>query len=161
MTSSRRGLHSDTPARARRRHRPRGCSCTSGAEPRLHAMLTVASALLVAWLGRALVHASGVLCPGGDAWLLVGVPGSGAATAARLVAAGWGRPHLRPAVRSAGFLQPNPSPGPGPQPPIAASTAAAARAASRRAPSSSVAASATSGAPADPSGIATTLMRTL
>jgi hypothetical protein len=62
----------------------------SGAAPRLQAMLTLASALLVARLGRALVHASGVVYPGGDAWLLVGAPGSGAAAAARLVAAGWG-----------------------------------------------------------------------
>lgn len=65
-------------------------SVTSGVAPRLHAMLTLAAALLLGRLGRALVSAGAVLAPDGGAWLLAGDEGAGTATAVRrLVAAGW------------------------------------------------------------------------
>jgi hypothetical protein len=63
---------------------------TSGVAPRLHAMLTLAAALLLGRLGRALVASGAVVGPGGGAWLLAGGAGSGTATTVRrLVTAGW------------------------------------------------------------------------
>lgn len=57
----------------------------------LYAMLTVAAALLLAELGRALVHAAGVVSPDGGAWLLAGDARAGkSTTCANLVRAGWG-----------------------------------------------------------------------
>jgi hypothetical protein len=56
----------------------------------LHSMLTVTSALLLAGLGRALVHAAGVVAPDGGGWLLVGDARAGkSTTCATLVRAGW------------------------------------------------------------------------
>lgn len=63
---------------------------TSGVAPRLHAMLTLAAALLLGRLGRALVAAGAVVGPDGGAWLLAGEEGAGTATTVRrLVTAGW------------------------------------------------------------------------
>lgn len=63
---------------------------SSGVAPRLHAMLTLASAMLLGRLGRALVNAGAVVGPGGGAWLLSGGEGAGTATTVRsLVAADW------------------------------------------------------------------------
>src|SRR5207245_6776974 len=57
----------------------------------VYSMLTVATALLLAGLGRALVHAAAVVHPDGGAWLLVGDARSGkSTTCATLVSAGWG-----------------------------------------------------------------------
>jgi hypothetical protein len=65
-------------------------SVTSGVAPRLHAMLTLAVALLLGRLGRALVSAGAVVAPEGGAWLLARGEGAGTATTVRrLVAAGW------------------------------------------------------------------------
>ena len=57
----------------------------------LYSMLTVSAALLLAGLGRALVHAAAVVDPDGGAWLLVGDARSGkSTTCATLASAGWG-----------------------------------------------------------------------
>lgn len=57
----------------------------------LYSMLTVSTALLLAGLGRALVHAAAVVHPDGGAWLLVGDARSGkSTTCATLASAGWG-----------------------------------------------------------------------
>ena len=61
-----------------------------GVAPRLQAMLTLASALLMGRLGRALVSASAVIRPSGGAWLVAGCEGAGRTTTAlRLASAGW------------------------------------------------------------------------
>ena len=57
----------------------------------LYSMLTVSAALLLAGLGRALVHAAAVVAPDGGAWLLAGDARSGkSTTCATLASAGWG-----------------------------------------------------------------------
>ncbi|PYP43332.1 MAG: hypothetical protein DMD50_17585 [Gemmatimonadetes bacterium] len=57
----------------------------------LYSMLTISAALLVAGLGRALLHAAAVVAPDGTAWLLVGDARSGkSTTCANLARAGWG-----------------------------------------------------------------------
>lgn len=57
----------------------------------LYSMLTISAALLLADLGRALVHAAGVVSPDGGAWLIVGDAGVGKSTScANLVGLGWG-----------------------------------------------------------------------
>jgi len=62
----------------------------SGAAADVYSMLTVTSALLLASLGRALVHAAGVVAPEGGAWLLVGDARAGkSTTCANLVRSGW------------------------------------------------------------------------
>jgi hypothetical protein len=64
-----------------------------GGEPGAHLepALTIATALLLGRLGRALVHAAAVVAPGGGAWLLVGDTHAGkSTTTATLVQAGWG-----------------------------------------------------------------------
>src|SRR5439155_7437348 len=56
-----------------------------------YSMLTVSAALLLAGLGRALVHAAAVVAPDGDAWLLAGDARAGkSTTCATLASAGWG-----------------------------------------------------------------------
>src|SRR5207237_790742 len=52
----------------------------AGAAADVYSMLTVTSALLLASLGRALVHAAGVVAPEGGPWLLVGDARAGQAT---------------------------------------------------------------------------------
>jgi hypothetical protein len=53
-------------------------------------MATIAAALLMGRLGRALVHAGAAAPAGGDAWLLAGDSGAGkSTTTAALAAAGW------------------------------------------------------------------------
>ena len=67
--------------------------CGEGAAADLYSMLTVSTALLLAGLGRALVHAAAVVAPppDGGAWLLVGDARSGkSTTCATLASAGWG-----------------------------------------------------------------------
>ena len=62
----------------------------AGSAADLYSMLTVTSALLLASLGRALVHAAGVVAPEGGAWLLVGDARAGkSTTCANLVRVGW------------------------------------------------------------------------
>ena len=62
----------------------------SAAAQDLYSMLTIATALLLGRLGRALVHAGGVIDPGGGAWLLVGDAHSGKSTVcAGLIEACW------------------------------------------------------------------------
>src|SRR5438445_220160 len=56
----------------------------------LYSMLTIAAALLVAGLGRALVHAAAVLAPDGAAWLLVGDARAGKSTTCANLARGGG-----------------------------------------------------------------------
>jgi hypothetical protein len=57
----------------------------------LYSMLTVSAALLLAGLGRALVHAAAVVAPDGGAWLLAGDARSGkSTTCATLASAEWG-----------------------------------------------------------------------
>ena len=57
----------------------------------LYSMLTISAALLVAGLGRALLHAAAVVAPDGAAWLLVGDARSGkSTTCANLARGGWG-----------------------------------------------------------------------
>jgi len=57
----------------------------------LYSMLTVSAALLLAALGRALVHAAAVVAPDGDAWLLAGDARAGkSTTCATLASGGWG-----------------------------------------------------------------------
>jgi len=69
---------------------------TPGAAADLYSMLTVSAALVLAGLGRALVHAAAVVAPdgdgeGGDAWLLAGDARAGkSTTCATLASAGWG-----------------------------------------------------------------------
>jgi hypothetical protein len=54
-------------------------------------LLTTASAFLLGRLGRALVHAAGVVVPGGGLWLLAGDTHAGKSTTlATLVDGGWG-----------------------------------------------------------------------
>jgi hypothetical protein len=65
-------------------------SACAEAVPRLHTALTLATALLLGRLGRALVHAGAVVQPGGRAWLLICQQGNGGHTAfVRLMMAGW------------------------------------------------------------------------
>jgi len=57
----------------------------------LYSLLTISAALLLAGIGRALVHAAAVVEPKGGAWLLVGDARSGKSTScANLARAGWG-----------------------------------------------------------------------
>jgi len=57
----------------------------------LYSMLTVSAAMLLAGLGRALVHAAAVISPEGGAWLLVGDARAGkSTTCATLARVGWG-----------------------------------------------------------------------
>ncbi len=63
---------------------------TTVVAPRLHAMLTLAAAMLLGRLGRALVGAGAVVGPDGGAWLVSGGEVAGTATVVqRLVAAEW------------------------------------------------------------------------
>ncbi len=65
---------------------------TLGVTPGGHAepLFTIAMALLLGRLGRALVHAAGVVAPDGRVWLLVGDTHAGkSTTTATLVRAGW------------------------------------------------------------------------
>lgn len=56
----------------------------------IYSMLTVAAALLLGRLGRALVHAGAVVAPAGYAWAVAGDAKSGKSTlCADLIAAGW------------------------------------------------------------------------
>jgi hypothetical protein len=56
----------------------------------LFSMCTLASALLLGRLHRALVHAAGVVAPDGGAWLLAGDAHAGkSTTAVNLISAGW------------------------------------------------------------------------
>jgi hypothetical protein len=56
----------------------------------VYSMLTVAAALLLGRLGRALVHAGAVVAPAGSAWAVAGDAKSGKSTlCAGLIAAGW------------------------------------------------------------------------
>ncbi|HEY6157082.1 MAG TPA: hypothetical protein VIV88_06485 [Gemmatimonadales bacterium] len=56
----------------------------------LYAMLTISAALLLAGLGRALVHAAAVVAPDGRAWLLAGDARAGkSTTGATLASGGW------------------------------------------------------------------------
>ncbi len=65
-------------------------AASGGAAAELHDQATVAAALLVDGLGRALLHAAAVVGPGG-AWLLVGDSHSGkSTTCVTLVEGGWG-----------------------------------------------------------------------
>ena len=62
----------------------------AGSPADVYSMLTVASALLLASLGRALVHGAGVVAPEGGGWLLVGDARAGkSTTCANLVRSGW------------------------------------------------------------------------
>lgn len=55
-----------------------------------YSMLTIAAALLLGRLGRALIHAAAVVQPDGTAWLIAGDARSGkSTTCANLLAAGW------------------------------------------------------------------------
>jgi hypothetical protein len=66
---------------------------TVGAEPDayLEPILTIATALLLGRLGRALVHSAAVVAPDGGAWLLIGDTHAGkSTTVATLVRGGWG-----------------------------------------------------------------------
>jgi len=57
----------------------------------LYSLLTISTALLLAGIGRALVHAAAVVEPKGGAWLLVGDARSGkSTTCANLARGGWG-----------------------------------------------------------------------
>jgi hypothetical protein len=64
---------------------------SDAAAPHLHTALTLATALLLGRLGRALVQAAAVVQPGGRAWLLTDPERVGclAAAFARLTQAGW------------------------------------------------------------------------
>jgi hypothetical protein len=56
----------------------------------LFSMCTLASALLLGRMHRALVHAAGVVAPGGGAWLLAGDARAGkSTTSVNLISAGW------------------------------------------------------------------------
>lgn len=64
---------------------------TPDAAADVYSMLTVSAALLLANLGRALVHAAAVVSPEGEAWLLAGDARSGkSTTCATLATGGWG-----------------------------------------------------------------------
>lgn len=67
------------------------CADAPHARATLMTMLVVASSLLIARMGRALIHAAAVVHPlTGGAWLLVGDSGDGKSTStATLVRAGW------------------------------------------------------------------------
>jgi hypothetical protein len=57
----------------------------------LYSLLTISAGLLLAGLGRALVHAAAIVHPAGGAWLLAGDARAGkSTTCATLVAGGWG-----------------------------------------------------------------------
>ena len=59
-------------------------------EADLYGMLTIAAGVLLAGLGRALIHGAAVVPPGDGAWVLVGDSGSGkSTTCATLCRAGW------------------------------------------------------------------------
>jgi hypothetical protein len=63
---------------------------SDAATPQLHTALTLATALLLGRLGRALVQAAGLVQPGGRAWLLTNPEREGSLAAfARLTQAGW------------------------------------------------------------------------
>ena len=63
---------------------------TPGAAEDLQGMLTVAAALLLGRLRRALVHAAAVVAPDGGGWLLVGDAHAGkSTTCVTLISAGW------------------------------------------------------------------------
>ena len=63
---------------------------SSEVEADVYSMLTVSTALLLASLGRALVHAAAVVDPVGAAWLLAGDSRAGkSTTCATLATAGW------------------------------------------------------------------------
>ncbi len=63
---------------------------SSEAEADVYSMLTVSAALLLASLGRALLHAAAVVDPDGVAWLLAGDSRAGkSTTCATLATAGW------------------------------------------------------------------------
>ncbi|HEX5727382.1 MAG TPA: hypothetical protein VFX98_18055 [Longimicrobiaceae bacterium] len=67
---------------------PRGDDESAAAE--LFPLLTLATALLLGRMHRALVHAAAVVAPGGGCWLLVGDTHAGkSTTCANLLAAGW------------------------------------------------------------------------
>jgi hypothetical protein len=56
----------------------------------VYGMLTIAAGVLLAGLGRALIHGAAVVPPGDGAWVLVGDSGSGkSTTCATLCRAGW------------------------------------------------------------------------
>ena len=64
-----------------------------GVGPGAHAepLLTIACALMLGRMGRALVHAAGVIAPDGGLWLVAGDTHSGkSSTLATLAAGGWG-----------------------------------------------------------------------
>src|SRR6478609_7312147 len=64
-----------------------GVSAGAQIEP----LLTIATALLLGRMDRALVHAAAVVAPGGKVWLLAGDTHAGkSTTVATLVGAGWG-----------------------------------------------------------------------
>ena len=64
---------------------------TPAAAADLYSMLSISAALLLAGLGRALVHAAAVVAPDGRAWLLAGDARAGkSTTCATLASAGWG-----------------------------------------------------------------------
>lgn len=59
-------------------------------EADMYGMLTIAAGVLLAGLGRALIHGAAVVPPGDGAWVLVGDSGSGkSTTCATLCRAGW------------------------------------------------------------------------
>ena len=63
----------------------------AAAAPDLYSLLTLSAALLLASLGRALVHAAAVVAPHGGAWLLAGDARAGkSTTCATLASAEWG-----------------------------------------------------------------------
>lgn len=67
---------------------PAGSGSTG--EGDVYGMLTIAAGVLVAGLGRALIHGAAVAPPGNSAWVLVGDSGSGkSTTCATLCRAGW------------------------------------------------------------------------
>jgi len=56
----------------------------------VYGMLTIAAGVLLAGLGRALIHGAAVMPPGDGAWVLIGDSGSGkSTTCATLCRAGW------------------------------------------------------------------------
>lgn len=61
-----------------------------GGEGDVYGMLTIAAGVLLAGLGRALIHGAAAVPPGDGAWVLVGDSGSGkSTTCATLCRAGW------------------------------------------------------------------------
>ncbi|HEX4562184.1 MAG TPA: hypothetical protein VH113_10175, partial [Gemmatimonadales bacterium] len=56
----------------------------------VYGMLTIAAGVLLAGLGRALIHGAAIVPPGDGAWVLIGDSGSGkSTTCATLCRAGW------------------------------------------------------------------------